>query len=254
MKNLKTWGLIALLFLLIACGGDDRGGDTYDIEANGIPQFVKSDFTQLEKITEISKFRSGAGHGYSDKFESCRSMKHYYAPDSNYKENNEIEIYSPVEGVIHSIINEGHGESRGLNNKQIRIKSDTYPAFVFVIFHTDLIDSNITVGKTVQAGELIGHARMYYPNLDEYAHDFDIAVWVNTSSGTRYLSYFDTMSDTLFNNYIARGAFLRQDFIISREERDNNPLVCNEEQFIDGGTLENWVKLSLSSATITSFY
>ena len=55
----------------------------WDVDANGIPKFVTSDHIELSKIEKISKFRSGIGHDFSDNFESCRSMKHYYCPYGN---------------------------------------------------------------------------------------------------------------------------------------------------------------------------
>jgi len=221
-------------------------GNTFDIDTYGIPRFVRNDFTQLGKITKISRFRSAAGHDYSDDFESCRNMKHYYAPYDKYRVNNEIEIYSPVDGVIHSIIKEGHGASKGLINQQVRIQSSEYPAFVFVLFHIDLISLDISKGKKLQAGELIGHARMYYPDINDYGGSFDIAVWVNTPSGIRNISYFDTMADTLFSNYIARGAKSRDDFIISKEARDADPLTCDGQRFTSNGKLENWFTLNMT--------
>jgi len=54
---------------------------------------------------------------------------------------------------------------------------------------------------------------MYYPDINEYGYSFDIAIWNNSSSKMRYVSYFDIMADRLFNNYIARGAKSRDDFI-----------------------------------------
>jgi len=51
------------------------------------------------------------------------------------------------------------------------------------------------------------------------------------------------MTDALFNNYVARGVSSRQEFTITKEERDANPLQCNGESFVSGGTIENWVIL-----------
>lgn len=221
--------------------------DIHNIMDYNVPRFVKHDFTQLDKISEISRFRSAAGHDYSDGFESCRSMKHYYAPYEKYRMNNEIEVYSPVDGVIHSIIKEGHGASEGLDNKQVRIQSDEYPGMVFVFFHIDLISPEISSGRKIRAGELIGHARLYYPDINEYGYSFDIAVYVNTPSGIRYVSYFDAMADTLFHNYTARGARSRVDFIISKEERDADPIPCDGARFASDGRLENWFTLKIPS-------
>jgi len=125
------------------------GCDYYDVDSNGVPKFVESDFTELAKIMQISRFRSGSGHDYSGDFESCRSMKHYYAPFEIYRENYNIEVYSPVHGVIERIEDERHGSSSGLSNKQIRIKSTIQPAFTFIIFHTDLISSDMAEGTVV---------------------------------------------------------------------------------------------------------
>jgi hypothetical protein len=223
--------------------GDKGECAKYDIAVNEIPKFVEKDFTQLSKIEKISKFRSGEGHDYSDGFETCRSMKHYYSAYEKYRENNTIEIYSPVAGSIVSVSNDGHGASIGLNNKQVQIRPDEQPAFIFRIFHCDLVSSAITAGKKVQAGELLGHARLYYEDLGEHAGSFDIAVFVNTPSGMRLVPYFDTLEDTVFNDYVSRGAHSRENFVITKEARDADPLECNGETFVTSGHLENWVVL-----------
>ncbi len=233
-------------FFLAACGGGSPSRNAlWDIDKNGIPAFVKNDFTKLADIAQISRFRSGYGHDYSDATENCRSMKHYYAPYERYLDNGTVPVYSPVDGKIVSVTDEGHGSAEGTTNKQIRIRPDAYPAFTFVIFHTDLSGDNIRAGTKVNAGELLGYARLRYPDLGETAHDFDIAVWVDTPGGVRYVSWFETMSDTLFETYRSRGAASRSDFIISRAERDADPLVCDGSRFENGGTLPDWVTLTL---------
>jgi hypothetical protein len=223
--------------------GDKGECPAYDISLYGIPKFVEKDFTQLSKIGKISKFRSGVGHDFSDGFESCRSMKHYYSVYESFRLNNTVEIYSPVAGDIVSISNDGHGASIGLNNKQVQIRPDKQPAFTIRIFHCDLASSAIATGKKVKAGELLGYARLYYDDLPEYADSFDIAVFVNTPSGMRLISYFDILEDVVFDNYVARGAASRQDFVITQEARDADPLQCNGQTFVDSGHLENWVTL-----------
>jgi hypothetical protein len=215
----------------------------YDIAAKGIPKFVEKNFTQLFKIEKISKFRSGFGHSYTDGNETCRSMKHYYNPFLSFRENNTVEIYSPVEGIITSVLNDGHGASIGLKNKEIQIRPTDQPAFVFILFHCDILSEVIKSGKKVQAGELLGYGRLYYDDLDQYVTSFDIAVSVNTPAGMKLISYFDTLNEVVFNEYISRGAELRSDFVITREARDASPLQCNGETFLNSGVLENWVTL-----------
>ena len=223
--------------------GEKGGCAEYDIDANGIPAFIDHDFTQLSKIEQISRFRSGVGHSFTDGTEECRSMKHYFSPYEIYRENNTVEIYSPVTGTIISVPNDGHGASLGLNNKQIHVRPDAQPAFTIVLFHCDLISSAIQAGARVVAGQVLGYGRLYYEDLAEHADNFDIAVWVNTPSGARLVSYFDTMTDLVFNDYISRGAVSRQDFIITKEARDADPLSCDGETFLTSGNLENWVTL-----------
>lgn len=215
----------------------------FDVDADGIPMFVEHDFTQLSKIDRISRFRSGVGHDYSDSRETCRSMKHYYSPAETFRRNQTVEIYSPVTGTVNSVSNDGHGASVGLNNKQIQIRPDGQPAFIIRIFHCDLASSGIVTGKKVQAGELLGYGRLYYDDLGETADCFDIALFVNTPAGVRLVPYPAAMEDAVFDAYVARGVRSRQDFVITREERDADPLECDGETFRNGGHLENWVVL-----------
>lgn len=215
----------------------------YDVEAKGIPKFIGNDFTQLSKIEKISRFRSGFGHSFTDGSESCRSMKHYYNPYPVYRENNTVEVYAPVKGIVISVLNDGQDEGSGLTNKEIHIRPEDQPAFTIVIFHCDLVSSVVQTGKSVESGELLGYARMYYEEEGRYVTSFDIALYVNTPSGMRLVSYFSALTDGVFNSYIARDAQTRQDFIITREERDADPLQCEGETFLTSGNLENWVIL-----------
>lgn len=216
----------------------------YDIAANGIPKFVEKDFTELSMIEKISRFRSGFGHSYTDSFENCRSMKHYYNPYPEYRQNNTVGIFSPVTGTIISVLNDGGEASTELKNQEIQIRPDSQPAFIIVLFHSDLISSVIKPGKKVEAGELLGYGRLYYEEQNKFVTSFDIAVWVNTPSGMKLVSYFETLQDYVFDQYIARGASSLQDFIITREARDSDPLECNGETFLNSGTINNWVNLN----------
>lgn len=171
-------------------------------------------------------------------------MKHYFDPFLRFRDNDMVEIYSPVDGIITSVLNDGHGASIGLKNKEVQIKSDDQPAFVFILFHCDIISEAIASGKRVRAGELLGYGRLYYDDLQQYVTSFDIAVSVNTPTGMRLISYFDILNDQVFNEYISRGTNSRSDFVITREARDGSPLQCNGETFLDSGILENWVTLN----------
>ena len=103
---------------------------TYDIDTNGIPKFVTFNYIDLSDIDRLSTFRSGVGHNYSDDFETCRSMKHYYMPKSGVDWST-VDIYSPVNGTVENVVAEWAGY-------QVHIRSQDYPAFVFILFHVSL--------------------------------------------------------------------------------------------------------------------
>lgn len=207
-----------------------------------LPKFVSTDFTELVKIAEISLFRSSAGHDYSDWCESCRSMKHYFAPAEAHRVNGDVEVYSPVDGTIIRIRDAGHGASPGNENKEVRIRATQHPDISFNLFHIDL-DAGVVEGSVVRAGDRIGTGRLVYPDLGETAHDFDIAVLYHTLSGDRFVSWFDVITDDLFASYVARGASARSDFILTAAVRDADPLTCDGETFTSRGTLPAWFPL-----------
>ena len=202
----------------------------WDIEADGIPQFVSSDHIELAKIDMISKFRSGVGHDYSDDFESCRSMKHYFMPLSNL-DWSAVNIFSPIDGTVVSLSTESFPDS----GQQVHIRSTDYPAFNFMIFHVNVTES-LSVGDSVTAGQNIG------THISDITYD-DIAVGVSTPIGYKLISFFSVMNNTLFQTYIDRGAQSREDFIISKEARDSDSLNCTGETFGTSGTIENWTSL-----------
>jgi len=206
-------------------------------------RFVGTDFTELDKIEEISLFRSAAGHDYSDLCESCRSMKHYYAPFLEFRDNGLVAVYSPVDGTVVSVTAEGHGDSLGGENKQVRIRSSLHPEYTFILFHVDLLANPVEPGDAVVAGEQVGTGRLHYPDLAEYAHDFDVAVRLHTLFGDRYVSFFDVMTDALFATYVARGASSRSDFVLTKAARDADPLTCLDEEFTSVGSLPLWFVL-----------
>lgn len=233
--SLSALSSISVAAILTSCGGGGIGGnengeksDTYDVDAYGIPQFVSVDYTELERIYRISKFRSGEGHDYSDDFESCRSMKHYFDPKDTIDWST-IKIFSPVNGTIPKIDEEWAGT-------QVQIRSEEYPAFFFIIFHVNLTNQ-LSVGDVVTAGQQLG------THIGSQTMS-DIAVGVNTPNGWKLVSYFDVMTDSVFEDYQARGLSSRTDAIISKLERDSDPLTCDGENFSSTGNLDNWVILN----------
>ena len=204
------------------------GAPCYDLDPNNIPKFVENDFTELSKMSRISKFRSGIGHDYSDDFEFCRNMKHYYEPKEGI-DWEQIKKFAPVSGTITQMFDEWVGT-------QIWIQPAEYIGFEFRIFHVN-IDPPLNVGDSVVAGQQIGTHVGSQSILD-------IAVNVNTPTGQRLISYFDVMTDSLFQSYQLRGMTNREDAIISEAERDADSLECDGEEIVDSGNLENWVVLT----------
>ena len=241
MKKCIRLRLVVLLNILLAisltaCNDKDNGNgsngsggsDTYDVDANGIPQFAGVDYIELDKIDQISKFRSGIGHDYSDNFESCRSMKHYFQPNS-IVDWSTVQIFSPANGTVSKIYEEWAGT-------QVQIKSEEYPAFFFIIFHVNLTNP-LNVGDLVTAGQQLG------THIGSQTMS-DIAVGVSTPNGWKLVSYFDIITDSVFQDYQAHGLSSQDDAIISKEARDADPLTCDGEEFADSGNLENWVILN----------
>jgi hypothetical protein len=225
--------LIPFMLRMTACHKDSDNSpsttDVWDIDKDGIPKFVSTNYIELDKIYRISKFRSSEGHDYSDAFEHCRSMKHYFEPKSSLDWST-VKIYSPVTGKI----TRAEQEWAGI---KVEIVSDDYPAFRFSIFHINTakqykIDDQVTAGE--QLGTHIGSQTMS-----------DISVIVNdpTRQG-RMVSYFDVINDAVFMQYQSRGVTQRDNMIISKTIRDANPLTCSGDTFISSDALENWIVLN----------
>ncbi len=205
MKVLSVSLLLLVLLPLAASAA------SYDVETLGVPRFVNTNYIDAAKIFALSRFRSSAGHDYSDGFETCRSMKHYFMyPDAT------TVITAPVSGTITRIFDEWAGT-------QVQITSALQPAFTFIIFHIALARP-LLVGDSVQEAQILGN----HIGTQTYS---DIAVQVNTPAGLRLISYFETLTDTAFAPFMARGISNPAQLIISRQERDAAPYHCSGEQF-----------------------
>lgn len=241
--------ILALLlgFVLIVFGAISFFGNNENVgEANS--QFIEADFIDLSKIYAISKFRSGTGHDFSGSGETCRSMKHYFNVQQTtefFEKNpngmppkpdgvNDISIFSPVTGQIVNI-----QEEQTPIGVQVYIKPDVNKSYIVRLFHIYLFD-NFKKGSKVKAGEKIGVISGF--------QNTDIAVSIGSFFNQKFISYFDVMTDEVFQKYKERGAKEQKEFIISKEERDAKPLECNGEQFaknIDSeGSNEHYVFLS----------
>jgi hypothetical protein len=223
-----------------ACGGSAGGPPpppptpteppletVWDVDARGVPRLATVDYIDLSKIRRISFFRSSVGHNYSDELESCRSMKHYFMP-RNAATAPTIEIRAPFSGKVTRTFEEWAGT-------QVQIQSSVTPAFIVVLFHVAL-SQPLAEGQTLAAGDILG------THVGNQTFS-DVAVSVTTPQGRRLVSYFELISDDIWAGYAARGAASRQTFILTREQRDADPLLCNGEVFAKPGGLPQWVDL-----------
>ena len=207
---------------------------TYDVNSNGIPILVQSDYIELSKITGISRFRSGMGHDYSDDFEQCRSMKHYFIVDPSV-DGSLVGIFAPVTGTI---VNE-FAETTPNSGTQVWITPTNYPAFTIVLFHVNVTNS-LPNGSLVTNGQPIG----LFGGEPGGVNASDIAIKVQTPTGMKLLSYFNVMSTNVLSSYQARGVTNVTEMIITKAQRDADPLDCSGETFASMGTITNLINLT----------
>ena len=263
----RGWLVIVILFALLFYGGiflirtsyfyGETDRPCIDIENEGIPKFINTYFTEIDKIEYIERFRSGYGWNCPDDFESCRIMAHNYVPFDEYTDDKEIKIFSPINGTIIEIwqiyINSS-GSWQPVEEDSatyIIIKSTEYPAFKIKINIIDIRNMGLQKGMKVYAGQHLGYACTRYANTVTKLRSFGIIISVNICpSGEMKVSYFDVMADKIFADYEARVASSREQFIISKEDRDMDPLNCvivpnvgylGESFIYEKGNLPDWV-------------
>ncbi len=229
-------GIVVGIIIVVGAAGVFAVTRAPKVDLERPPQFIQAEFIELDKIGAISKFRSGTGHDFSGGSETCRSMKHYLKPiydptdPAAYPKGNgdnlpppptpetEIAIMSPVDGVIEDVSDE-----QTPIGQQVRIKPTNQPKFRVRLFHVYL-DEGVKRGTKVTAGQRIGAIAK--------GSGTDIAIqagpmpWQET-----FVSYFAVLPDALFAAYEKRGVASRDQLIISRAERDANPLQCEGETF-----------------------
>jgi len=268
----KGWLIFVILVIILIYGSIfllrtavppiDADKVCYDLNSEGVPVFVNSHFVDLDKIEYVKRFRSGFGSNSPDDFESCRCMKNSFIPFQKYWSlDNEIEIYSPINGVITQIVplyvnDSGKWVLPDENSAtRVYIQSEEHPNFIVQIASIDLRSTDIKSGMKVSEGQPIGYANSASGTVLQTPF---IIIQINTNvcpdAKLKKLSYFDVITDDLFEDFIDRGATSRDQFIISKEDRDNDPLICVYPDdgritfsFIwEKGNIKNWVYLGNS--------
>lgn len=210
--------LIALIFFSVKSA-----------QSEPAPQII-SNFTDLDKIEKISKYRSCAGHVTvpQDGREGRRNMKHYFWVKPEYNKEKTVEIYSPYDGYVSVLRSE-----QGLNLEgEIWIRPKSNLVFLppigvwqFSVQHID-VKKDLKIGSEVKAGELIGYAAL----SEKRGNSFDIVFgkmsiipkkidnW--TAPFTDLDTVFNHMSKEVFAKYEQKGITSKEDLIISKEKRD----------------------------------
>ena len=227
---------------------EGRGGGNYvpNFDPANIPQVAVANFTELDKFSRISKIRSGVGHDFSvgtseydPTHANCKSMKHYFMPmgvplkmelynTPHAFEWMSIKMFAPVDGTIKEVY---YSENSYGTEARFGIESSEYPGYTFRFFHIAL-DPKLTDGSSVQAGQQIG-------TIGEENTWGEIAVQVQVSVSEVYLiSFLQVASDNVLQEYKSRGVKSAADVIVTREQRDANPLACDDSEagwFIGSG-------------------
>ena len=187
-----------------------------------VPQIVTSHYVPLAQVQQVSRFRSGAGHSFTDDFETCSSMKHYFRffPSLDWTQ---VPVFSPFDGVI-AMLSPETLETGAPAGHQIWVVSRQNPAYVVLIFHADPLPG-LRVGDVVGSGEQIAK------HTGNHTWS-DISFEAITTGGMRNMSYLAAMPPELFDDFQARGASSIDDFIYTPEYRAQNPIQCSGESFV----------------------
>lgn len=245
-RSLKIIG--TLLVVLIA------GFVSFFLISQGAPPpQIVANFTELDKIEKISKYRSCAGHTTvpQDEREMRRSMKHYFSVKPEYIGGDTVDIYSPYDGFVASIREDREEGLEGeiwIAPKDIFVILPPIGRWMFSVQHID-IREDLKRGSEVRAGELIGYAAVAAGNRNT----FDVVYakgnifpkridnWMGPFADLD--SVFNHMSEEVFTQYKNRGIISKEELIISKEERDQNPCIYKDDgpYFLNQEDKRNWV-------------
>ena len=223
------------------------------------PLKLVANFVDLNKVRQLSKYRSCAGHTTvpQDGREMRRNMKHYIEVYPEYRKENTVEIYSPYDGYI-SVIRSDMADKlegeiwiapeRGLGN--------FLPPFNLWMFSFEHVQprKGLKLGDKIKAGELVGYASFLVIERTEPTFDAIYGKMAVPSAPKKLDNWnspfadldsiFDHMSKDVLAQYQKRG-ITREKIIVSKEERDRNPCVYRGQgpYFENSGESANWVVL-----------
>ena len=106
------------------------GGLVLDLEGwaeKDVPQFYTTSHIDVSTLELVSKFRSRAGHDYTDNFEECASLKHYFHPVDFYETALTTPIYAGADGVIVWVQEESGDNSADFKNNYEKVTGEKVP-------------------------------------------------------------------------------------------------------------------------------
>jgi hypothetical protein len=238
--------------------GGSGSGFVQSFDPNNIPKVARFNFSELDKVGRTSKFRSVTGHDFSfntSEYDptgmNCRSMKHYMVPVGVPRENAiyhltphtfewmSIKFFAPADGIIGDVV---HSQSHGEPESQFTVGSTEYPGYFFGFYHVKL-DPSLSDGSEVKAGQQIGTLG----NEESYA-EISVEARIN-SREIHLLSFLEVATDEVFEEYKERGVNAVSDVIITKEERDANPIACDRNS--EAGWFEGSYKYKANEAFMT---
>lgn len=214
---------LLLLALIVACSSPASPPE------DPLAGMIQAHPVALDPVARVSRFRSGVGHDYSDAHEDCRSMKHYFEFHADIDWTT-VEVRAPVTGRVERVAEE---QFEGFQVRIVPTEIGDNDGVLISLFH---VIPNVEEGDIVQAGDVIGH----HASSRTFS---DISVLEYTSKTEwRYRSYFELLAPGPLAELEALG-LRSSELVISARDRNTSPLACEFGQFVDEGTLPNWVEL-----------
>ena len=167
------------------------GGLAADLKtwaSTALSQFITASHIDVSDVASVSRFRSAAGHDFSDSFETCCSMKHYFNLVDFYGTRFTQPIYSAVDGFVFYLVEPSGPEADAWKADYVRqtgktppsdyrdwkilIRPDAAPNVWITHMHLNPIDQIITAVPRADArSRMMGTARPASPGYRVKAGD-----------------------------------------------------------------------------------
>src|SRR3990167_3193569 len=216
-KILKVIGVLILILVLAII-------ILFILSQNAPAPQIVANFTELDKIEKISKYRSCAGHTTvpQDEREMKRSMKHYFWVKPQFLGSDTVKIYSPYDGFVTGLRKDPEEGLEGeiwITPKDIFALLPPVGRWSFSVQHINVLN-NLKQGSEVKAGELIGYGAVATENRDTFDVVYgkgsltpkQIDNWMGPFADLD--SVFNHMSETVYVQYQKKGVSSKDQVII----------------------------------------